>query len=261
MDVTQFLLLISLTFFFAVGSITTQPLDTDSLSSSFKCLANNATCEALAGYVPLNTTTLAHIQSLFQLKDLNSLLGVNFFPPSTPENYTIEANQTVKVPFPCRCINGTGLSDKVPSRTIVAGDTFYKVGNYVFSGLVTRNGSISGLVTWQQIAAANPTLDIYNLTIGHKFRIPLPCSCDEVEGQKVVHYAHVMAPGSTLEQVAAEFETRSDTLTRVNNITNPSRIQAGQVIDIPLKGHGKINEVPNSASHKYEVLQPCIKSP
>ena len=238
---------------FASVSIIVQPLDTN-LSPSFKCMTNNATCESLVGYVSQNTTTLGQIKSLFQVKDLSSLLGVNLLSPSTPEDYTIVANQTVKVPIPCRCINNTGLSDRIPLYTCVEGDTAYEIGNYKFSGLVADHVLYPGLVSYQQIVDVNHVVDPYDIYVGRKLWIPLPCSCDNVEGQKVVHYAHVMAPRSTLDQVAAEFGTTSETLSNLNNITDPSKFQAVQVIDIPLKGQVLQNLATPSAGN-YSVFR------
>ncbi|XP_021749180.1 receptor-like kinase TMK4 [Chenopodium quinoa] len=233
MDVPEYYISLSLILLFAFVSFSAQDLNYTDPLPSFKCVTNNATCEALVGYVSQNTTTFGHIQSLFQVKDLSSLLGVNLYPPSTHEDYIIGVNQTVKVPIPCRCINGTGLSDRIPIYTVAPNDTAYSIGTYIFSGLVANgsNPELPGLVSYQQIIAANPIMDFLNLTIGTKLWIPLPCSCDTV-----VHYAHVMPPGSTLDQVAAEFNITSETLASVNNITDPSKVKADQVIDVPLKG-------------------------
>ncbi|CAO2823609.1 unnamed protein product [Amaranthus hypochondriacus] len=193
---------------------------------SFKCRTNDTTCQALAGYVSPSTTTLAHIRSLFQVKDLNNLFGVNLLPPSTPENFTIYANQTVKIPFPCRCGNGVGISDKTPQYTVVMNDNLSHIAYDVFSGLLDYNS----------IFELNKLRDMNMIFVGQMLWIPLACSCDEVEGQKVVHYAHVIAPGSTLNQVAVEFGTSTETLITLNNITDPDKLYAGQVVDVPLKG-------------------------
>ncbi|XP_074275749.1 lysM domain-containing GPI-anchored protein 2 isoform X2 [Silene latifolia] len=191
---------------------------------SFKC-SSTSTCKSLVGYISPNTTTLSHIQSLFQVKTLRTILGVNNLPPTTPPNHTVPANSTVKIPFPCRCVNGTGLSNKVPQYKIVKDDGLSHIAMQVFSGLVT----------YQQIQAANGIKDANLIIVGHELWIPLPCSCDDVDGEKVVHYGHVVAAGSSVEQIAEDFGTTSATLLTVNGIKDPKDLIAGQVLDVPLR--------------------------
>lgn len=93
----------------------------------------------------------------------------------------------------------------------------------------------SGLVDYPQIVAVNHIKDANLIFVGQKLWIPLPCSCDDVDGQQVVHYGHVVASGSSVSQIAAEFGTSSETLMRVNNISDPRSLIAGQVLDVPIR--------------------------
>ncbi|MBA0591839.1 hypothetical protein Gorai_008833, partial [Gossypium raimondii] len=198
-----------------------------SAAQSFKCSSSDpSTCHALVGYITVNNTNLGAIQSLFSVKNLRSLLGANNLPLNTKRSYAIPAQQVIKVPINCLCNNNTGTSSGAPIYTVQPGDGLYHIAAEVFSRLLL----------YQQIAAANNIRDANLITIGDKLKIPLPCSCDEVDGQKVVHYAHMVKSGSSLGEIAQEFGTNEETLARINGIKADSDLKADQPIDVPLKG-------------------------
>lgn len=199
-------------------------------STAFTCTnttttTTNSTCRSLVGYVSPNTTALSSIQSLFQIKLFDDLLGANSFNASTSPKQTIQANHTIKIPITCRCANGTGVPDSPPVYTVIKDDGLFHIAAEIFSRLVT----------YQEIAAFNNIPDVNNITVGQQVRIPLPCSCDEVDGVPVVHYAHVVQPGSSVDQIATEFGTTPDILLKLNGMTNATDLQAYQVLDVPLK--------------------------
>ncbi|KAH9622933.1 hypothetical protein KSS87_016616 [Heliosperma pusillum] len=188
---------------------------------SFTC-TTTTTCKSLIGYISPNTTTLSHIQTLFQVKTLRTLLGVNNLPQNTFPNHTVAVNSTIKIPFPCRCINGTGLSNKVPQYKIVKDDGLSHIAMQVFSGLVT----------YPQIQEANGIKDANLIVIGNELWIPLPCSCDDVDGDKVVHYGHVVAPGSSVQQIAQQFGTSLSTASVVpTSFDYPLLVPSGTYVD------------------------------
>nr|GMC83493.1 lysM domain-containing GPI-anchored protein 2 [Ipomoea batatas] len=193
-------------------------------SSSFKCSSSNSTCDAIIDYVSPNTTTLSAVKALFNVKNLRSILGANNLPLTTPPNQTLIANHTLKIPFICSCANGTGTSNKRPVYTVVPGDGLYHIAAEVFGNLVTDH----------QIQAANNIKDANLIFVGQKLWIPLPCSCDEVDGQRVLHYGHVVSPGSSVDAIAAQYNTSQDTLLRLNGLTSPKDLKAGAVLDVPL---------------------------
>lgn len=45
-----------------------------------------------------------------------------------------------------------------------------------------------------------------------------------------------MAAGSSVEAIAEKFGTREDVILRLNGISDPKKLQAGQVLDVPLRG-------------------------
>ncbi|KAA8546169.1 hypothetical protein F0562_020937 [Nyssa sinensis] len=199
-------------------------------TQTFKCTSSGRKCNALIDYVSPNTTTLSTIKALFGIKHLRSLLGANNLPLSTPSSQTVSAQQTIKIPFPCMCTNGTGISNHVPVYKVVAGDFLFHIATEVFSRLVT----------YQQIQAVNRIEDESLIEVDQELWIPLPCSCDEVDGESVVHYGHAVASGSTVDAIAQEYNISAETLLRVNGLDSPSDLKAEVPFDVPLKVNMKL---------------------
>lgn len=194
--------------------------------AKFKCSnTENTTCRALISYSNPNGTTLSEIRSLFNVKHLLDIVGANNLPSNTTKSYKVNPNEVIKVPFPCRCSNGTGLSNGVPVYKIKKGDTLYDIATTTFAGLVK----------FPQIQVANKLPDANNITAGDTLYIPLPCSCDQVGGTTVVHYAHLVPAGASVEGIAQEYGTTQQILLALNNISNPKSLQAGQILDVPLR--------------------------
>ncbi|EEF36585.1 lysM domain-containing GPI-anchored protein 2 [Ricinus communis] len=231
---TEFLLnLLLLTVLFAIST-----------SAPFKCTSSSSsTCHALIDYIPPNTTSLSSLKTLFSVKNLRSILGANNLPLSTPSNNNVPAQTTIKIPFPCICSNGTGISNSKPIYIVQPGDILDHIAREVFSGLVT----------FQEIAAVNSIPDANVIEAGQKLRIPLPCSCDEVGGERVVHYGHIVESGSTLEVIAEEYGTSKDILMSLNNGVNDTSLLAGQILDVPLQA---CNSSVTTSSLDYPLLVP-----
>ncbi|XP_062083468.1 lysM domain-containing GPI-anchored protein 2-like [Humulus lupulus] len=193
----------------------------------FKCSTGaKTTCQGLVDYVVPNATTLVDIQALFGIKKLYTFLGANNHPITTPRNTTVAAKETIKIPFPCSCSNGTGASSGAPKYTVKPGDGLDHIAREIFSNLVS----------YQRIADVNRIPNVNLIQPGQTFTIPLPCSCDELNGTQVVHYGHVVKTGNTVEGIAQEFGTTEETILKLNGIVNSTEILAGQVLDVPLKG-------------------------
>ncbi|KAL9370594.1 hypothetical protein Peur_035734 [Populus x canadensis] len=191
---------------------------------AFKC-REGTTCRSLVGYKSPNTTSISSIQKLFGVKNLHSLLGANNLRSSTSPNYMIQEQQVIKIPIPCICFNGTGASNKMPIYTVQPDDGLYYIASNVFMGLLT----------YQRIQQVNKIENANEIDVGQELWIPLPCSCEEVEGERVVHYAHLVEEGSTVEEIAEKFGTTNDTLYRLNGIANNSQLIAATAFDVPLK--------------------------
>ncbi|CAK7329371.1 unnamed protein product [Dovyalis caffra] len=111
--------------------------------------------------------------------------------------------------------------------TVQPDDGLYYIANDVFMGLVTH----------PRIQQVNRIENADVIKVGQKLWIPLPCSCEDVDGQRVVHYAHLVEDGSSVEEIAGKFGTTTDTLLRLNGIANDSQLYAETAFDVPLKGH------------------------
>ncbi|CAL9110467.1 unnamed protein product [Musa textilis] len=196
-------------------------------AAKFACNARGgaARCQSLLGYTPRNATTLASVMSLFQVRSFRSLLAANGLPLSTPPSRPVPAGATVRVRFACACSAGHGASMHRPFYKVAPGETLDGIARGVFAGFVTH----------QEIAVANNISDPALVRAGQELHIPLPCSCDEVAGAGVVHYAHLVAAGSSVSGIAAEFGTAEETLMSSNGIRDPKSLQAGQVLDVPLR--------------------------
>ncbi|KAJ4964449.1 hypothetical protein NE237_024388 [Protea cynaroides] len=235
------LLLISLIFSFLSALIV------PSTALGFTCINTTTTsCESLIDYIPPNDTTLVSISSLFGVTNFYSLLGANLFSLSTPSSQSFAANDTIRIPFPCSCSNGSGISDKVPMYTVKSGDSLDSIATNVYSRLVT----------YQEIAQVNNISDPSLIDIGQNLWIPLPCSCDKVNGNsivenQVVHYGHLVAKGSSVDQIAMEYGIDANTLSELNGISNANQLQAGQLLDVPLT---VCDSVVGKGSEDYPLL-------
>ncbi|RRT51668.1 hypothetical protein B296_00048520 [Ensete ventricosum] len=221
---THPLLLLCVIFAVAVAAQLLAPAG----AAKFACNARGgaARCQSLLGYTPRNATTLASVMSLFQVRSFRSILAANGLPISTPPSRPVPAGATVRVRFACACSAGHGASMHRPFYKVAPGETLDSIARGVFAGFVT----------YQEIAAANNISDPALVQAGRELHVPLPCSCDEVEGAAVMHYAHLVAAGSSVKGIAAEFGTEEETLMSLNGIRDPKSVQAGQVLDVPLRG-------------------------
>ncbi|CAN4107293.1 unnamed protein product [Withania somnifera] len=211
-------------------------------AASFTC-TSAGTCDAIIDYTLPNATTFNAVKKLFQLKNLRSLLGVNNLPLNTTADQKLPANQTIKIPFPCLCRNGTGIANKRPTYTVVSGDFLSHIVSDIFAGLFT----VPELQAVNNIS--NPNL----IQPGDKLWIPLPCSCDDVDGQKVVHYGRLVTAGNTIEGISQQYNVSQDTLLVRNGLASPKELLAGSVLDVPLKA---CQSMVSNTSLDYPLLVP-----
>ncbi|KAG7579441.1 LysM domain [Arabidopsis thaliana x Arabidopsis arenosa] len=209
-------LLVSFSFFLTLSA---------QMTGNFKCSGSTTTCQSLVGYSSKNATTLRNIQTLFAVKNLRSILGANNLPLNTSRDQRVNPNQVIRIPIHCSCSNGTGVSNRDIEYTIKKDDTLSFVATEVFGGLVT----------FQKISEVNKIPNPDKIEIGQKFWIPLPCSCDKLNGEDVVHYAHVVKLGSSLAEIAAQFGTDNTTLAQLNGIIGDSQLLADNPLNVPLK--------------------------
>ncbi|XP_031487632.1 G-type lectin S-receptor-like serine/threonine-protein kinase At4g03230 isoform X2 [Nymphaea colorata] len=215
---------------FSMSAVTVQGL-------GFRC-ATAGTCTALVGYRPLNATTLQEISSRFQIDSFTDLLPRNSLASTTPQTHAVSAQQTIKVPITCRCQDGIGTSDKSPVYIVKPGDTLDYIATSVFSRLVDA----------KSLAAVSGSSDPSKTNTGQVLRIPLPCSCDRVDGSPVTHYALVVEKNDTLRRIAAEYNVTMTQLEKLNNVSNTASVLAGQVLDVPLPSQDTNSTITNGTS-------------
>lgn len=93
-----------------------------------------------------------------------------------------------------------------------------------------------GLLKNKKISEVNKIRDPALIEPGQRFWIPLPCSCDKLNGQDVVHYAHVVKQGNSLGEIAAQFGTDNTTLAQLNGISGDAQLLADLPLNVPLRG-------------------------
>ncbi|KAI3965568.1 hypothetical protein MKX01_010525 [Papaver californicum] len=197
-------------------------------SKGFTC-ETNSKCQSQVGYLPGNATTLSEIATLFGVKDFNSLLGANNLPLDTTPTKSVAVNATIKIPFTCSCNNGTGISDRSPIYNVTPDDFLDRIARDIFSLLIT----------YQEIAAVNKISNPNLIDDGQSLWIPLPCSCDNLDGNQVDHYAHVVrlthgnGDVESLDMIARELGVTVESILKLNGgIEEPN---AETVIDVPLR--------------------------
>nr|GEV86849.1 LysM domain-containing GPI-anchored protein 2 [Tanacetum cinerariifolium] len=226
----------------SIFTIIIQP--TSSQSVGFKCTTSGVTCNSLIDYKLPNTTTLSSIRTLFQIKNLRTLLAANNLPLTTPQNQTYPSSTKLKIPFPCSCNNdGRGISNRRPIYTVVPDDGLYHIAAEVFSGLVM----------FPQIQAVNNISDADQILVGQKLWVPLPCSCDDVGGEKVLHYGYSVPNGSSVGGIANQFNTTETVLLELNEMKDANDLLADSVLDVPLK---VCNTSMRNDSMDYPLLVP-----
>lgn len=195
-------------------------------AANFTCTAG-ATCRSAIGYSVPNATTYGELITLFNTTTLPDLLGANGLPAETPASKRIEAKTLVVIPFRCRCHgSNVGQSDQLPVYVVKPQDGLDAIARNVFDAFVT----------YQEIAAANNIPDPSKIQINQTLWIPLPCSCDKVDGADVMHLAYSVPKGDSTPAIAAKYGVSENTLLKLNGITDPMQLKMGQILDVPLPG-------------------------
>ncbi|KAI3940080.1 hypothetical protein MKW98_030464 [Papaver atlanticum] len=215
-------------------------------SQGFKCKTTTK-CQSQVGYLPANATTLSQIATQFGVKDFNSLLGANNLPLDTPPSKSVSVNSTIKIPFTCSCNNGKGISDNSPIYNVTSDDFLDRIARDLFSLLIT----------YQEIAAVNNISNPDLIDDGQLLWIPLPCSCDNLDGNQVVHYAHVVVRQNgngdveTLDMIANELGVTVESILKLND--GNEEPNAETVLDVPLRA---CKSTVSNTSPDYQLLVP-----
>ncbi len=108
------------------------------------------------------------------------------------------------------------------SYTVQAGDTLFLISQ--------RFG-----VSMQEIAAASNLTDINNLSVGQVITIPVPgtVSTTDDDTASTTETTHIVQSGDNLFRIGLRYGFTVEELASYNGITDPTRIDVGQVIRIP----------------------------
>ncbi|XP_078446173.1 chitin elicitor-binding protein-like [Wolffia australiana] len=219
---------VKMTIFVGFYLVFILPLCAGQSPYGFRCTLRRS-CQAFAGYMPQKETTYESIAALFGVNSIYDLYGANGINETTPTSTKVTANTTVRVPFACACNNGTGISSKGPVYLLKEGDSLEKIAGETFSGLVTA----------QQIAAANSIVNASSVVKpGERVSIPLPCSCGTEEVEEPVHLAHVVREKTSLAEISSMYLVSQASLLSLNNVSDHSSLAAGQLLDVPLQACG-----------------------
>uniref|UniRef100_A0A0E0J2Y7 Protein kinase domain-containing protein n=1 Tax=Oryza nivara TaxID=4536 RepID=A0A0E0J2Y7_ORYNI len=191
-------------------------------TTNFTC-TGPATCQSAIVYTPPAATTYIELLSSFETTTLRDLFDANGLPPSTPSHTAIPANATVIVPFRCSCVAGANRPESQPFHIIQPNDNM----SYIAA-------QFDDFVTYQEIAAASNISNPDFLEVGQELWIPLPCSCDQVEGNNVTHFAYKVRAADNVSKIAARFGVKESTLLKINGITDPKNLTQGQILDVPV---------------------------
>uniref|UniRef100_A0A0E0GGD2 LysM domain-containing protein n=1 Tax=Oryza nivara TaxID=4536 RepID=A0A0E0GGD2_ORYNI len=194
-------------------------------AANFTCaVASGTTCNSAILYTSPNATTYGDLVARFNTTTLPDLLGANGLPDGTLSSAPVAANSTVKIPFRCRCNGDVGQSDRLPIYVVQPQDGLDAIARNVFNAFVT----------YQEIAAANNIPDPNKINVSQTLWIPLPCSCDKEEGSNVMHLAYSVGKGENTSAIAAKYGVTESTLLTRNKIDDPTKLQMGQILDVPL---------------------------
>ncbi|CAD6201838.1 unnamed protein product [Miscanthus lutarioriparius] len=175
-------------------------------ATNFTCATVGKTCQSAIGYALPNATTYGDLVTRFNNHD--DARGA----PGRQRPPRVHAG-----------LDAAGGQDH-GARPVPVQDGLDHIARDVFDAFVT----------YQEIATANNIPDVNLIQVGQKLRIPLPCTCDQVDGADVMHFAYSVAKGDDPPGIAAKFGVTENTLLSVNKITDPKSLMQGQILDVPL---------------------------
>ncbi|MEW5986796.1 MAG: LysM peptidoglycan-binding domain-containing protein [Chloroflexota bacterium] len=90
-------------------------------------------------------------------------------------------------------------------------------------------------VSVEEIAVANNLVDVDTLEVGQTLIIPAPGTVDVSGGQTTGETVHIVQFGDTLFRIGLRYGFTVEELVAYNNLTDPDRLEIGQIIRIPPK--------------------------
>ena len=104
------------------------------------------------------------------------------------------------------------------SYRVVSGDTLSKIAN--------RFGT-----TYQELARINGISNPDKIQVGQILKLPNSNTSNSSSSSS--YNTYTIVSGDTLSKIASRFGTTYQEIARINGISNPDKIQVGQIIKIP----------------------------
>lgn len=194
--------------------------------TGYMCTGVSQTCSASAYYRTQGTnTTLDSTAKTFNTTaaGIASASALN-----TSSNALLIAGTPLTVPLACGCYNGTYQA--LTTYTVLPGDTMIMIANNTFEGLVT----------FQAIMAANPTIVPSTMQIGTMLEIPVRCACPtpaQVANGTASLLSYAVYPNEDLTSIGKKFNVSAATLESANMWPNTT-IEAFSTVLVPIMKNG-----------------------
>ncbi|XP_021763327.1 serine/threonine receptor-like kinase NFP [Chenopodium quinoa] len=197
---------------------------------------------------PPDYLDLASIADLFNVSRLTISEPSNIANPS----FGLNPDQPLFIPISCGCNpvrNQTLKSISFANMTynIKPADTFYYVSSNHFGNLTT----------YETTMIVNPTLDIFNLTIGSNAYFPIFCKCpNTTQLRNRVNFlvTYVFQPNDSLSSIASLFRVTRQSIVDVNG----DDINPYDTIFVPVSKLVKLNQPPGVPTNQTVVVSTTI---
>ncbi|XP_021722166.1 serine/threonine receptor-like kinase NFP [Chenopodium quinoa] len=250
--ILHFHYLILLLFLYKIHHSNSQPTINKKHTFGYTCNNNTSQypCQTYVLYRPKppDYLELASIADLFNVSRLTISQPSNIANPS----FGLNPNQPLFIPISCGCNpvrNQTLKSISFANMTynIKPADTFYYVSSNHFGNLTT----------YETTMIVNPTLDIYNLTIGSNAYFPIFCKCpNTTQLRNRVNFlvTYVFQPNDSLSSVASLFGVTRQSIVDVNG----DDISPFDTIFVPVSKLVKLNQPPGVPTNQTVVVSTTI---
>ncbi|XP_021722167.1 serine/threonine receptor-like kinase NFP [Chenopodium quinoa] len=249
---SEFYCLILLLFLNIIHHSKAQP-PTNGYTCTINSTTTNFPCQTYLLYraKPPDFLDLASIADVFNVSRLTISKPSNISNPSS----SLLPNQPLFIPISCGCHpvqNQTlkSISFANMTYTIKSGDTFYYVSSHIYGNLTT----------WQSTVIINPTVDVYNLTIGVDYNFPIFCKCpNNTQLRNNVNFlvTYVFQPNDSLSSIASLFGVTRQSIVDVNG----NNFKPLDTVFVPISKLVKLNQPPgvptnqtNSGSNQTIVV-------
>ena len=125
------------------------------------------------------------------------------------------------------------------SYRVVSGDTLSKIAN--------RFGT-----TYQELARINGISNPDKIQVGQILKLPNSNTSNSSSSSS--YNTYTIVSGDTLSKIASRFGTTYQEIARINGISNPDKIQVGQIIKIPGSSSNSYNYAYNTSPKQNQTL-------